>query len=58
MTDGDEARGLSHYLQGADIYVCSWGPYDGFGFVKPGPLAMEAIQDGIQNVSKCKLSFP
>ncbi|XP_048777999.2 proprotein convertase subtilisin/kexin type 4-like isoform X1 [Ostrea edulis] len=47
ITDITEAKALTHHLRGVDIYSNSWGPVDGYGYKKPGPVTMSALFDGI-----------
>jgi hypothetical protein len=47
VTDITEASALIHNLKGVDIYSNSWGPLDGYGYKKPGPVTMSALVDGI-----------
>jgi hypothetical protein len=51
VTDITEAKALKHNLKGVDIYSNSWGPHDGYGYNKPGPVTVSALVDGITKVS-------
>ncbi|MCH8922171.1 MAG: S8 family serine peptidase, partial [Planctomycetes bacterium] len=45
--DAQEAAALSHERDQIDIYNNSWGPPDDGTTLAPGPLTLQAIQDGI-----------
>jgi subtilisin-like proprotein convertase family protein/subtilisin family serine protease len=49
IADADEAQALSYKRDDIDIYNNSWGPSDGGGIEGPGPLALAAIEDNINN---------
>lgn len=49
-TDSDEARALTNYIDGVDVYSCSWGPSDdGATLDGPGILTKTAIETGAQS---------
>ncbi|HEV8634173.1 MAG TPA: S8 family serine peptidase [Chloroflexota bacterium] len=49
-TDADEASALTHRYDAIQVYNNSWGPFDdGARLEGPGPLTLEALEDGATN---------